>query len=240
MDENIPKEINEVVEEIPSIEQLQNPEHIDAGEDDDQVPEDISASKYKKSLKKKVSEFTSEEKAKYMSLSQKKKRKKDKEVEEVKLSQEQEKENNETKNLLYNQLFLLKQKFPDGCKNIHLDPDMSLSVLEEKKSLILKIITDKNSHRIVFESLMLLCRSGERGLNYFDVDLLDGYSDEIKSSEDDIVPILKEMIDLGSIDTSFLTPELRLMVVMSGAAVRTLEKNMAKKKVPELVEDVEA
>lgn len=235
-EENINEEI---IEEIPSIEQLQNPEHVELS-DEQSEQEDISASKYKKNLKKKVSEFTPEEKAKYMSLSQKKKRKKDKEVEEVKLSQEQEKENNETKNLLYNQLFLLKQKFPDGCKNIHLDPDMSLSVLEEKKGLILKIITDKNAHKIVFESLLLLCRSGERGLNYFDVDILEGYSDEISSSEDDIVPILKELIDMGSIDTTFLTPELRLLVVMSGAAVRTIEKNMAKKKVPELVEDVEA
>jgi len=232
------EEIKEIVEEIPSIEDLQNPAHLEShGEEKEE--EEISASKYKKSLGKKVSDFTPEEKAKYMSLSQKKKRKKDKEVEEIKLTQEQEKENNETKNLLYNQLFLLKQKFPDGCKNIHLDPDMSLSVLEEKKGLILKIITDKNAHKIVFESLLLMCRSGERGLNYFDVDILEGYSDEIASSEDDIVPILKELIDMGSIDTTFLTPELRLLVVMSGAAVRTIEKNMAKKKVPDRVEVVE-
>lgn len=239
MTENIPQlNVEEVVEDIPSIEQLQNPEHIDEGVQEEE--EEISASKYKKNLGKKVSEFTPEEKAKYMALSQKKKRKKDKEVEEVKLSQEQVKEENETRNTLYNQLYVLKQKFPEGCKNIHLDPDMSLSVLEEKKALILKIITDKNAHKVVFESLLLMCRSGERGLNYFDIDALDGYSDEVKSCENDICEILKELIDMGQIDTSFLTPELRLLVVMSGCAVRTIEKNMAKKKVPELVEDVEA
>ena len=234
--------VDEVVEDIPSIEQLQNPEHIEIVEKEEGVQEEdevLSASKYKKSLGKKVSEFTPEEKAKYMALSQKKKRKKDKEVEEVKLSQEQQKEESETKTTLYNQLYVLKQKFPDGCKNIHLDPDMSLSVLEEKKALILKIITDKNAHKVVFESLLLMCRTGERGLHYFDVDVLDGYSDEVKSCETDICEILKELIDMGQIDTSFLTPELRLMIVMSGCAVRTMEKNLAKKKVPELVEDVE-
>ena len=36
-----------------------------------------------------------------------------------------------------------------------------------------------------------------------------------------------------------VTPQLRLMIVMSGCAVRTMEKNLAKKKVPDLVEDVE-
>ena len=74
-----------------------------------------------------------------------------------------------------------------------------------------------------------MCRTGERGLNYFDIDALDGFNEEVSSSEDDIVPILKEMIDMGEIDTSFLTPQLRLMVVMSGCAVRTMEKNIAKK-----------
>lgn len=244
MTENIPEEnIKEVIEEIPSIDDLKNKEHVNDLSEEQSVPnddEDLTASKYKKSLGKKVSEFTPEEKAKYMALSQKKKRKKDKEVEEVKLSQEQEKEESETKNTLYNQLYVLKQKFPDGCKNIHLDPDMSLSVLEEKKALILKIITDKNAHKVVFESLLLMCRTGERGLHYFDVDVLDGYSDEVKSCETDICEILKELIDMGQIDTSFLTPELRLMIVMSGCAVRTMEKNLAKKKVPDLVEDSEA
>lgn len=240
MTENIPeKNIEEVIEEIPSIDDLKNKEHIELSEEQSVQEEEISASKYKKSLGKKVSEFTPEEKAKYMALSQKKKRKKDKEVEEVKLSEEQQKEESETKITLYNQLYVLKQKFPEGCKNIHLDPDMSLSVLEEKKALILKIITDKNAHKVVFESLLLMCRTGERGLHYFDVDVLDGYSDEVKSCETDICEILKELIDMGQIDTSFLTPELRLMIVMSGCAVRTMEKNLAKKKVPELVEDVE-
>ena len=44
------------------------------------------------------------------------------------------------------------------------------------------------------------------------------------------------MIDMGEIDTSFLTPQLRLLVVMSGCAVRTLEKNTAKKKVLDIQE----
>ena len=237
-EEKITEEIKETVEEIPNLEDLKNPTHNDILEDPD--GSDMTASEYKKFIGKKVSEMDEDERKKYNALSQKKKRKKDKVEEEIKVSEEKEKEVNETRITLYNQLYCLKQKFPEGCKNIHLDPDMSLCVLEEKKALILKIITDKNAHKVVFESLLLLCRTGERSLNYFDVDVLDGYSDEVKTCETDICEILKELIDMGQIDTSFLTPELRLMVVMSGCAVRTMEKNLAKKKVPQLVEDAEA
>jgi len=229
-------EINEVVEEkIPTLDDLKNKDNLE--EDLDDI--EMTATEYKKSLKKKVSEFSEDEKAKYNALSQKKKRKKDKEVEETLKEEISEKVNNEARNNLYNQLFVLKNKFPDGTKNIHIDPEMSVAVLEEKKALILQMITNKNADRIVFQSLLLLSRTAERGLNYVDIDLLDGYSQEVESSEADILPILKEMIDMGEIDTSFLTPQLRLMVVMSGCAVRTLEKNTAKKKVLDIEEVVD-
>lgn len=228
------EEIKEVVEDIPSLDDLKNKEHIDDNDPLEVDESDMSASQYKKLIGKKVSEMSDEEKNKYNALSQRKKRNKDKIKEEEVKKEIVEKENNELKNTLYNQLFVLKQKFPDGTKNIHIDPDMSSSVLEEKKALILQVITNKNADRVVFQSLLLMCRTGERGLNYFDCELLDGYSDEVSSSEEDIVPILKEMIDMGEIDTSFLTPQLRLLVVMSGAAVRTMEKNMAKKKVADI------
>jgi len=216
-------------EVIPTLEDLKNPDHVDCQDDNEE--EEMTASQYKKSLKKKVSQFTEEEKQKYNALSQKKKRKKDKIIEEQEISEKAEKEELQIKQTLYNQLYCLKEKFPDNTKNIIIDVDMSLEVLEEKKKLILTIITQKNADRVVFQSLLLMCRTGERGLNYFDIDMLDGFSEEVENCSDDVIPILKEMIDMGQIDTSFLTPELRLLVVMSGCAVRTMEKNNAKKKV---------
>jgi hypothetical protein len=222
--DNIPE-----VEEVPTLEDLKNPAHLNVEE----VVEDESMShtEYKKKLGKKISEMSEEEKCKYNALSQKCKREKESVKKKVEEQEAVEKENNDAKNTLYNQLYVLKNKFPENTKNIIIDPDMTLSSLEEKKALILQIITSKNADRVVFQSLLLMCRTAERGLNYFDIDALDGFNEEVSSSEDDIVPILKEMIDMGEIDTSFLTPQLRLMVVMSGCAVRTLEKNTAKKKV---------
>jgi len=107
---------------------------------------------------------------------------------------------------------------------------MNLKTLEEKKELIVKIITQKHSHNVVFESLLLLCRTGERTLDYFEVDTLNGYASHVEEAKDDIVPILKEMIDMGEISTEMLTPQLRLAVIMSSVAVKTMEKNNDKKK----------
>jgi len=94
----------------------------------------------------------------------------------------------------------------------------------------MKIITQKNSDAIIFETLLLGCRTIERGLNYAEIQALDGYAENVDEAKDDIIPILKEMIDLGEIDTSMLTPQLRLMIVMSSVAVKTVEKNNDKKK----------
>ncbi len=107
---------------------------------------------------------------------------------------------------------------------------MSLSALNQKKDLIMKVITDKHSHSVVFETLLLGCRSVERTANYFNQDFLDGFADNTSEMKDDIIPILKEMIDLGEIDTSMLTPQLRLAIVMSSVVVKTIEKNNDKKK----------
>ena len=53
----------------------------------------------------------------------------------------------------------------------------------------------------------------------------------------EISDVLKEMVANGEIDTAMLTPQLRLMLIMSGVIVQTIEKNSAKKKA--LKEDVE-
>jgi len=227
-------------EENISLESLKNPEksvHFEV-EEVEEVEE--THLEYKKRLNKKVSEFSDEEKAHYNKLAGRSKRKNDK-VEEInKKNEEEEKLENEKKVNMYNQLFVLKQKFPENTGEIHIDKDMSLKVLEEKKSLILQIITTKNSENVVFETLLLCCRSGERGLNYFGVEALDGYAENVDNMKADIIPILKEMVDTGEIDTSMMTPQLRLMILMSSVAVKTIEQNNDKKKNQNIVEDLDS
>jgi len=226
-------------EENITLESLKNPEKSVHFEVEEVQEVEETHLEYKKRLNKKVSDFTDEEKAHYNKLAGRSKRKNDK-VEEInKKNEEEEKLENEKKNNMYNQLFVLKQKFPDNTTEIHIDKDMSLKVLEEKKSLILQIITTKNSENVVFETLLLMCRSGERGLDYFGVKALDGYADNVDSMKGDFIPILKEMVDTGEIDTSMMTPQLRLMILMSSVAVKTIEQNNDKKKNQIVVADLD-
>lgn len=216
-----------MTEEI-SIEDLKNPENINLNMNIQE--EEETHLDYKKKLNKKVSEFTDDEKAHYNKLAGRSKRKSDKVIEENMKNEEEEKLEEEQKTNLYNQLFVLKQKFPDNTGEIHIDKEMSIKTLESKKSLILQIITQKNSENVVFETLLLMARTGERGINYFGMDALDGYADNLSESKQDIIPILKEMVDLGEIDTSCMTPQLRLMIIMASVGVKTIEKNNDKKK----------
>ena len=194
---------------------------------------------YKKRLNKRVSEFTEEEKSEYNKLVQRKRRKEVKQEEKVKKTEEEVQQLDKKTNDLYNQLFVLKKKFPEHLNDIHIDKDMTMSTLSNKKDLILKIITQKNSDAVIFETLLLGCRTIERGLNYAEVEALDGYADNVNEARDDIIPILKEMIDMGEIDVSMLTPQLRLMIVMSSVAVKTVEKNNDKKKNEVIVDAVD-
>jgi len=213
-----------------SLDELKNPECQNISENIIDNEKEESAQEFKKRIGKKISEMTDDERKKYNSLSQQKKRKQEKQVQEGIDKEETTKQEEDKQNHLYNQLFVLKQKFPENTENIHIDPDMTITALNQKKDLIMKVITDKHSHNVVFETLLLGCRSVERTANYFNQDFLDGFADNTNEMKDDIVPILKEMIDLGEIDTSMLTPQLRLAIVMSSVVVKTIEKNNDKKK----------
>lgn len=205
---------------------------------DEEKPQETHL-EYKKRLNKRVSEFTEEEKSEYNKLVQRKRRKEVKQEEKVKKTEEEVQQLDKKTNDLYNQLFVLKKKFPEHLNDIHIDKDMTISTLSNKKDLILKIITQKNSDAVIFETLLLGCRTIERGLNYAEVEALDGYADNVNEARDDIIPILKEMIDMGEIDVSMLTPQLRLMIVMSSVAVKTVEKNNDKKKNEVIVDAVD-
>ncbi len=229
-------------EEIITLDSLKNTDKnvsFDV-QDDTVLNEEETHLEYKKRLNKKVSEFTDEEKSHYNKLAGRMKRKIDKEEEVIKKNEEEEKLNDEKKTNMFNQLFVLKQKFPDNTSEIHIDKEMSLKTLEEKKSLILQIITTKNSENVVFETLLLVARTGERGLDSFGIQHLKGYADNLLDSKEDIIPILKELVDTGEIDCSMMTPQLRLMIIMSSCAVRTIQENSDKKNSQSVVDTLDS
>ena len=139
---------------------------------------------------------------------------------------------------LYIKLAVLKQKFPDI--NCEIDKNMSIDTLKTKYKLFMTTLETKHADSVAFSVFLLLNKGVERGAeHFFNTDMLDGLGDNVVGMKDEICEILKEMIEEGDIDTSFLTPQLRLAMVMSGVVINTIEKNSAKKKAFASVVDVE-
>jgi hypothetical protein len=58
---------------------------------------------------------------------------------------------------------------------------------------------------------------------------LDGFSSDIRSKDEEILPIIKEMIDLGIIESTAISPEVKLMLVLGNVAVARMERNRIEK-----------
>ena len=215
---------------------------------------------FKKFINKPVKEFNDRELKFYKRLQkreqlQKKQEKKDAEIKEKKASifdvepepetevvcirtSHNDNENTLSEEELYIQLETLKTKFPDIGERIEFNKNMSMEVLRTKYKLYMTLIEQRHADSVAFNVFLLLNKAVERTAEgYFNVDCLNGLSENVLEMKTEISEVLKEMVANGEIDTAMLTPQLRLMLIMSGVIVQTIEKNSAKKKV--LREDVE-
>lgn len=141
------------------------------------------------------------------------------EEEEVQISAEE----------LYVKLELLKSKFKD--LDIEINKNMSRETLQTKYNLAMTMIETKHADTVAYSVFLLLNKCVERTADtYFHTDILDGLSDNVNEMRSEITEILKEMVESGEIPIEMLTPQLRLLMIMSGVVIQTIEKNTAKKK----------
>ena len=141
------------------------------------------------------------------------------EEEEVQISAEE----------LYVKLELLKSKFKD--LDIEINKNMSRETLQVKYNLAMTMIETKHADTVAYSVFLLLNKCVERTAdNYFHTDILNGLSDNVNEMRSEITEILKEMVESGEIPIEMLTPQLRLLMIMSGVVIQTIEKNTAKKK----------
>tara|TARA_R110002012_G_scaffold46015_1_gene122035 strand:+ start:310 stop:1104 length:795 start_codon:yes stop_codon:yes gene_type:complete len=200
---------------------------------------------FKKHINKPIKEFDEEESKFYKRLQKREQLKKKEEKEEkIKLEktrsifdpdpEPQKKEiieidNNLTEEDLFIQLETLKSKFPDIGQNIEINKNMSLDSLKMKYKLFMTLIEQKHADSVAFNVFLLLNKCVERGAeSYFNTDCLNGLGDNVLSMKSEITDILKEMVSSGEIPVEMLTPQLRLLMVMSGIVVQTMEQNRAK------------
>mgnify|MGYP003116670755 CR=1 FL=1 len=201
---------------------------------------------FKKHLNKPIKEFDEEESKFYKRLQKREQLKKKEEKEEkIKLEKtrsifdpdpetEKKKEiievdSNLTEEDLFIQLETLKTKFPDIGQNIEINKNMSLDSLKMKYKLFMTLIEQKHADSVAFNVFLLLNKCVERTAEgYFNTDCLNGLGDNVLSMKSEITDILKEMVSSGEIPVEMLTPQLRLLMVMSGIVVQTIEQNRAK------------
>jgi len=132
----------------------------------------------------------------------------------------------------YVKLELLKTKFKDTISDIEINKNMSNETLKTKYNLAMTMIETKHADTVAYSVFLLLNKCVERTAdNYFHTDILDGLSDNVNEMRNEITEILKEMVQSGEIPIEMLTPQLRLLMIMSGVVIQTIEKNTAKKKV---------
>jgi hypothetical protein len=212
---------------------------------------------FKKSLNKPIKNFDEREMKFYKRLQkreqlQKKQEKEEKKTNEIKASLfdiepepepeakqlQIENQTPQSEEDIYIQLETLKTKFPDIGERIEFNKNMSMEVLRTKYKLYMTLIEQRHADSVAFNVFLLLNKAVERTAEgYFNIDCLNGLSDNVLEMKTEISEVLKEMVANGEIDTAMLTPQLRLMLIMSGVIVQTIEKNSAKKKA--LKEDVE-
>jgi len=206
-----------------------------------------NSKEFKKHIDKPIKEFNEEESKFYKRLQKreqlKKKEEKEETIKKQKIAsifddpneQDQSKkeiiqvDSNLTEEDLYIQLETLKSKFPDIGENIEINKNMSLESLKMKYKLMMTLIEQKHADSVAFNIFLLMNKVVERTTEgYFNSNCLNGLGDNVLSMKSEITDILKEMVSSGEIPVEMLTPQLRLLMVMSGVVVQTIEQNRAK------------
>jgi len=136
----------------------------------------------------------------------------------------------EIKKKLVEDIEILRHKFPDITYNPKYSyPESSVETLERIKNTYIRIISDKAGSTTAFNMLIMASRGLEKITDSFGVADLEGFSGDIMSKQEEIIPILKEMVDLGIIESSALTPEIKLLLVLGNIAVYRMETNRIQK-----------
>lgn len=148
-------------------------------------------------------------------------------VEELEEIQETFMDDDDLKSKLCEDLQILEYKFKDHIK---LDlrysyPETSIKELQRQKSLYLRLINESASVSACFEAMCFGVRGLEKVSNSLDIIDINGLSDDINDKREELCDIIKELVDMGQIQIAELTPEIKLVLLMTNITVRRLEKN---------------
>jgi predicted nucleic acid-binding protein len=104
-------------------------------------------------------------------------------------------------------------------------PETSINELERQKSLFMRLVNEKASVNAVFESLLFVVKGGEKVSNSLGLIDINGLTEDLNDKRTEIIEILKELVDTGLIDCCELTPELKLIMLLTNLTIARMEKN---------------
>ena len=136
----------------------------------------------------------------------------------------------EQRQMLLQDLDLFKMKFKALDYDWKYTNESSLDLLKREKKLFLRMINDEVGTKAIFNLIVVAGKSAERITDSLGLVDIEGYSNDLKDNETEIISILKDMVDAGLISATALTPELRLMLILGSVCVNRLELNKIEKK----------
>lgn len=134
----------------------------------------------------------------------------------------------EQKDKLLGDLDILKIKFESIPFNWNYNINSSVQHLKRQKALFMRVLNDDMGTRAMFKLLVIGSKAVEKVADLSNTLDLEGYSEDVNKSEEEIYPILKNLVDTGVLSVGHLTPELRLGMIMASLAISRVEKNKIK------------
>ena len=126
---------------------------------------------------------------------------------------------------LYEDIEILKVKFPDIPYSPDVHPDSSYQALSRAKNTMVRLVNDRSGADAAFNIMLIGCRGAETATHFLGLGDIQGYSADIAEQKEDFVTVLKEMVDTGVIESTQLSPEVRLGLLLVQVGVQRMEVN---------------
>ena len=130
---------------------------------------------------------------------------------------------------LYEDIQILKVKFPDIAYTPDIHPDSSYQALKRAKNTLVRLVNDRSGADAAFNIMLIGCRGAETATHFLGLGDIQGYAADVAEQKEDFVTVLKEMVDTGVIESTQLSPEVRLGLLLVQVGVQRMEHNRCAK-----------
>lgn len=126
---------------------------------------------------------------------------------------------------LYEDIQILQVKFPDIAYMPDIHPESSYQALKRAKNTMVRLVNDRSGADAAFNIMLIGCRGAETATNVLGLGDITGYAADVAEQKEDFVTVLKEMVDTGVIESTQLSPEVRLGLLLVQVGVQRMEVN---------------